>query len=125
MTELEKRLLDLAAQLEPVPDAREMASRPSGADLDAAVRRLEALTALLRGGESERDWDAVDQVTVRLTLDVLATIAAELRRSLVSAGTLLDSAHTAVRSASVATEKELDKLEAVEPTDTARERISR
>jgi hypothetical protein len=100
MDEMEKRLLGLARELEPLPDIRELAQRPQGmSDLDVLMAMLDRLTRYTQARELSAEWDAVDHIGVRLVLHTLAGVAAELRRAAHTGSALFDSAHGSLQHA--------------------------
>lgn len=96
---IEQRLLEVAALLEPLLDIRAASSeRSSVAGFDWAMSRLAKFTAQMRSREG-LPWDAADQVAARVMLQMLAQVTAELRLRHAEGVTLLDHAAMAAAEA--------------------------
>ena len=76
------------------------AQRLATAQLDELVRRVSALTGVLRGGDAE-GWDNVDELAARLLLADLAMIAASTRALNGLAATRLSDARANLAAAQV------------------------
>jgi hypothetical protein len=93
-----ERLEVRSAAIEKMPHApaSQIAADP---EVDGLRSQLERLIGILRSREHASDYDAVDQVAVRLALHTLSTIGLNLHHHLASSEASLRTARVALRDA--------------------------